>query len=152
MRNATFIYTTRLISLQLKKKAFQSEGFVGKTENFLPGEVMQDVTSDEIDLFDMIEIIWDGKWLISAITGIFVIARTAGAPILPPSLKVVLILQRLIKHKWRLLFLNDTPGISQPIYARDKLIGQEGVILSEDLFDAFIAELRLGQFCPLMQN
>ena len=41
---------------------------------------MQDVTSDEIDLFDMIEIIWDGKWLISAITGIFVTLCTAGAP------------------------------------------------------------------------
>ena len=30
---------------------------------------MQDATSDEIDLFEIIEIIWDGKWLITAITG-----------------------------------------------------------------------------------
>ena len=42
--------------------------------------------------------------------------------------------------------LNDTPGISQPIYSGYTLIGQKGVILSEDLFKAFVAELDRGQF------
>ena len=90
---------------------------------------MQDVTSDEIDLFDMIEIILR-KWLISAITGIFVTLCTAGALILPPSFEGSIDIAALDKTQMAAFApLNDTPGISPPIYARDKLIGQEGVIL-----------------------
>ena len=32
-----------------------------------------DATSNEIDLIELIEIIWDGKWLITAITAAFAI-------------------------------------------------------------------------------
>ena len=108
---------------------------------------MQDNTNDEIDLFEIIEIIWNGKLLISAITGVSVMLCTAVALILPPSFEGRIDIAALDKTQLAAFApLNDTPGISQPIYARDNLIGYEGVIHSEDLYNAFIAELRLGQF------
>ncbi len=108
---------------------------------------MQDVASDEIDPIELIEIIWDGKWLIGAITSISVILAAAYTLILPPSFEGRLDIVALDRTQMAAFApLNDTPGISQPIYAGDKLIGHEGVILSKDLFNAFIAELRRGQF------
>ena len=46
---------------------------------------MQDATSDEIDLIELIEIIWDGKWLITAITAAFAILSVGVMFQIPPS-------------------------------------------------------------------
>ena len=107
---------------------------------------MQDKASDEIDLSELIEIIWDGKWLVGAITGIFALVSIFSVLNLPPSFEGSIDLTALDKTKMAAYApLNDLPKISRPIYAGSKLIGHEGVVFSEDLFNAFIAELRQGQ-------
>ena len=108
---------------------------------------MQDATSDEFDLIELIEIIWDGKWLITAITAAFAILSVGVVLQIPPSFEGRVEIRALDRTQIAVFApLNDTPGVSQPIYAGTKLIGQKGVILSEDLFKAFIAELGRGQF------
>ena len=108
---------------------------------------MQDEASDEIDLLELIEIIWDGKWLIGAITFASVILSTAGALLLPPSFEGRIDIEALDRTQIAsFAAINDTPGISQPIYSGNTLIGHKGVIHPENLFVAFVAELRRGQF------
>lgn len=108
---------------------------------------MSDEMNDEIDLLELIEIIWDEKWLIGAITGIFAIFSIFGALILPPSFEGQMDIAALDKTQMAAYApLNDTPGISPPIYAGNELIGYQGVMLSQDLFEAFTANLRQGQF------
>ena len=108
---------------------------------------MQDATSDEIDLIELIEIIWDGKWLITAITAAFAILFVGILFQIPPSFEARIDIAALDNTQIASFApLNDTPGISQPIYSGTSLIGQKGVILSEDLFKAFVAELDRGQF------
>ena len=107
---------------------------------------MDDATSDEIDLIELIEIIWDGKWLITAITAAFAILFVGILFQIPPSFEARIDIAALDKTQIASFApLNDTPGISQPIYSDGSLIGQKGVIISEDLFRSFIAELSLGQ-------
>lgn len=108
---------------------------------------MPDEMNDEIDLLELIEIIWDGKWLIGAITGIFAIFSIFGALSLPPRYEGQIDIAALDKTQMAAYApLNDTPGISPPIYAGNELIGHQGVMLSQDLFEAFTASLRQGQF------
>ena len=108
---------------------------------------MQEANSDEIDLVELIEIIWGGKWLITAITGAFAILSVGVMLQIPPSFEGSIDIVALDKTQIAgFAPLNDTPGISQPIYSGYTLIGQKGVILSEDLFKAFVAELDRGQF------
>ena len=108
---------------------------------------MQDATSDEIDLIELIEIIWDGKWLITAITTAFPILSVGAVFQIPPSFDGRVDIAALDRTQIAVFApLNDTPGVSQPIYSGTTLIGQKGVILSEDLFIAFVAELDRGQF------
>ena len=108
---------------------------------------MQEANSDEIDLVELIEIIWGGKWLITAITGAFAILSVGVMLQIPPSFEASIDIVALDKTQIAgFAPLNDTPGISQPIYSGYTLIGQKGVILSEDLFKAFVAELDRGQF------
>ena len=96
---------------------------------------MQDATSDEIDLIELIEIIWDGKWLITAITAAFAILFVGILFQIPPSFEARIDIAALDKTQIASFApLNDTPGISQPIYSDGSLIGQKGVIISEDLF------------------
>ena len=108
---------------------------------------MQEANSDEIDLVELIEIIWGGKWLITAITGAFAILSVGVMLQIPPSFEASIDIVALDKTQIAgFAPLNDTPGVSQPIYSGTTLIGQKGVILSEDLFKAFVAELDRGQF------
>ena len=107
---------------------------------------MDDATSDEIDLIELIEIIWDGKWLITAITAAFAILSVGVVFQTPPSFEARLDIAALDKTQIASFApLNDTPGISQPIYSGGTLIGQKGVIISEDLFKTFVTELSQGQ-------
>ena len=107
---------------------------------------MQDATSDEIDLIELIEIIWREKRLITAITAAFAILSFGVVLQIPPSFDARIDIVALDRTQIAgFAPLNDTPGISQPIYSGGTLIGQKGVIISEDLFKTFIAELSLGQ-------
>ena len=108
---------------------------------------MQEAINDEIDLVELIEIIWNGKWLAGAITGTFALLSLVSVLILPPSFEDHIDIRALDRTQMAAYApLNNTPNISQPIYAGRVLIGHEGVIFSEDLFKAFIAKLRQGQF------
>lgn len=108
---------------------------------------MDDANSDEIDLIELIEIIWDGKWLITAITTAFAILSVGVALQIPPRFEGRVDIEALDKTQIAVFApLNDTPGVSQPIYSGNRLIGQKGVILSENLFETFVTELERGQF------
>ena len=107
---------------------------------------MPDEVDDEIDLIELIENIWDGKWLIGAITGIFALLSVFIVLNLPPSFEGSIDIVALNKTQMAAYApLNDLPDISKPIYAGNKLVGHEGIIFSENLFKAFIAKLRLGR-------
>lgn len=108
---------------------------------------MRDATSDEIDLIDLIQTLWDRKWLITAITVAFAILSVGVIFQIPPSFDGRIEIRALDRNQIAgFAPLNDTPGISQPIYSGAALIGHKGVILSEDLFEAFVVELKRGQF------
>ena len=108
---------------------------------------MRDATSDEIDLIDLIQTLWDRKWLITAITVAFAILSVGVMFQIPPSFDGRIEIRALDRNQIAgFAPLNDTPGISQPIYSGAALIGHKGVILSEDLFKAFVVELKRGQF------
>ena len=46
---------------------------------------MQDATDDEIDLIELIQTLWDGKWLITAITTALTILSVGVVFQIPPS-------------------------------------------------------------------
>ena len=106
---------------------------------------MQDATSDEIDLIDLIETLWDAKWLIAVITACFSVLSIVIALQLPPSFEGKLRITALTKQQMAAYqTLNNTPGISTPIYAGDILVGQTGVVLSAEMFAAFESKMRQG--------
>ena len=108
---------------------------------------MQEAPSDEIDLIELVQVLWNGKWYIGAFTGISLMLSIAGVLTLPPSFEGRLDIAALDSTKISgFAPLNDTPGISQPIYSGGKLISQKGVIFRGGLYNAFVAELRKGQF------
>ena len=108
---------------------------------------MQDDVSNELDLIELIEIIWSGKWLIGGVTSISVILVIAGVMFLPPSFEGRLDISALDRTQMAAFApLNNTPGISQPVFSGGELIGYDGVINSQNLYEAFTAELRSGRF------
>ena len=103
---------------------------------------MQDAASDEIDLIELIENIWDGKWLITAITAVFAILSVGVVFQIPPSFEGSLRITALSSQEMApYQALNNTPDISEPIYAGEVLIGQKGVVSREDFFAAFEEEV-----------
>lgn len=103
---------------------------------------MQEATNDEIDLIELIQSFWDGKWLITAITAACAILSCwVVFPILPGfegSLRISsLSNQETAPYK----ALNNTPDISEPIYAGEMPIGHKGVVSREDFFAAFEEEV-----------
>ena len=103
---------------------------------------MQDATSDEIDLIELIEIIWDGKWLITAITAAFAILSVGVVFQIPPSFEGSLRITSLSSQEMApYQALNNTPDISEPIYAGEVQIGHKGVVSRGDLFAAFEQEV-----------
>ena len=85
MHNATLIFKAKcLYFIVIKEKAFKDDVFAGKQGKFY-GAVMQDATSDEIDLIDLIQTLWDRKWLITAITVAFAILSVGVMFQIPPS-------------------------------------------------------------------
>ena len=107
---------------------------------------MQDTASDEIDLIELIETLWDAKWLITTITACFSALSVAVALLLPTSFEGKLRITALTKQQMAAYqTLNNTPGISAPIYAGSVLVGQTGVLLSEEMFAAFASKMHQGR-------
>ena len=107
---------------------------------------MQDTASDEIDLIELIETLWGAKWLITVITACFSVLSVAVALHLPTSFEGKLRISALTKQQMAAYqTLNNTPGISTPIYAGGVLIGQTGVVLSEDMFVALTRKISEGR-------
>ena len=101
---------------------------------------------NEIDLIELIEFLWDGKWLIAAITACFSVLSVGIALLLPASFEGSLRITALTKQQMAAYqTLNNTPGISTPIYAGEVLIGQTGVVLSTEMFAAFGNKIRQGR-------
>lgn len=115
---------------------------------------MQDAASDEIDLIELIETLWDTKWLIIGITACFSVLSIVIALLLPTSFEGKLRITALTKQQMAAYqTLNNTPGISPPIYAGGVLVGQTGVVLSEEMFAAFESKMRQGSiFSAAHQN
>ena len=115
---------------------------------------MQDATSDEIDLIELIETLWGAKWLITVITACFSIVSVVFAFLLPTSFEGKLRITALTKQQMATYqTLNNTPGISAPIYAGGVLVGQTGVVLREDMFATLTNKIREGRvFAAAHQN
>ena len=113
MHNATLIFKAKcLYFIAIKEKAFKDDVFAGKQGKFY-GAVMRDATSDEIDLIDLIQTLWDRKWLITAITVAFAILSVGVMFQIPPSFDGRMKLGRSIETKFTgFAPLNDT-GHSQ---------------------------------------
>ena len=104
---------------------------------------MSDINSDEIDLIELVEIIWKEKIAIIGITSIAAIFSIAVALILPPSFEGKLQISSLDRTTMAAYApLNDTPGISTPVYAGNELVGYEGVLKSDELFASVISAIR----------
>ena len=100
---------------------------------------------EEIDLFALIETLWDSKWLIAAIISVFAAFSATAVFFMSPSFKGVLRISSLTNQQMAAYqILNNTPGISPPIYQGGKLVGQTGVISGEDLFSNFLEQVRQG--------
>ena len=107
---------------------------------------MQDTASDEIDLIELIETLWGAKWLITVITACFSVLSVAVALHLPTSFEGKLRISALTKQQMAAYqTLNNTPGISTPIFAGGVLVGQTGVVLSEDMFAALTRKISEGR-------
>ena len=107
---------------------------------------MQDTANDEIDFIELIETLWDAKWLIAAITACFSVLSVAFASLLPTSFEGKLRISALTKQQMAAYqTLNNTRGISTPIYAGGVLVGQTGVVLSEDMFAALTRKISEGR-------
>lgn len=107
---------------------------------------MNETATDEIDLIELIGTLWDAKWLIGAITLGFSVLSIGVALLLPASFEGQLRITALTNQQMAAYqTLNNTPGISDPVYAGEVLVGQEGVVLSEELFKAFQEEMRRGR-------
>ncbi|MBL71184.1 MAG: hypothetical protein CML95_06560 [Rhodobiaceae bacterium] len=97
---------------------------------------------DEIDLIELIEILFRGKWLIGGVTGIISVIAAVVLTIMPTTHSMTLSIRSLSPQDMSgYAPLNNVAGISPPIYADDNLIGQTGVILAEDLMRAVRSDI-----------
>ena len=88
---------------------------------------------DEIDLLALIETLWDSKGLVAAITSAFAAISIIGVLLMPTNFHAELRISSLTNQQMAAYqFLNNTPGISRPIYQDGKLVDQTGVISRED--------------------
>lgn len=107
---------------------------------------MSDTVSDEVDLLELLEILWQAKWGVGAISALAGLGAWIFLTISPPNYIGELQISALDNSQIAAYAtLNDTPGISRPIYSGEAIIGQEGVILSENLFQAVLDEISRGR-------
>lgn len=102
-------------------------------------------TGDEINLIELIGILWDAKWLITGITSAFAAISFACTLLIPSSFEGNIRISALSNQQMAAYqILNDTPGISPPIYAGETLVGHVGVFSREDFFTNFVDHIRQG--------
>ena len=102
--------------------------------------------NDEIDLFEVFQILWSGKWLILAFSGAIGAIVGAFLLILPSKSQVSLSFSQLSQQQLSAYApLNNVPGISPPIYTDGVFIGQTGVISAEGLLANTHSDIRSGQ-------
>ena len=103
-------------------------------------------TSDEIDLIELFEIMWAGKWFIAGVTGLVAVLAFITLSLMPSKFEMSLSVRPLSTQQMSAYApLNNVPGISTPIYAGEILIGQTGVISADDLRDEFYGTFRAGR-------
>ena len=100
----------------------------------------------EIDLFALVETLWNSKGLIAAITSAFAAISVTGALLIPSKFEGKIRISALHDQQMAdYAILNHTPGISAPIYQGGTLVGQVGVISKENLFENFLDLLSQGK-------
>lgn len=104
-----------------------------------------ELIEDHIGLFEIFSTLWEEKWLIAAMTSAFGAISIAFVLLMPLKYDGSLRISSLTNQQMAAYqTLNNTPGISPPIYADGLLVGQTGVILKAELFSNFVDQLRRG--------
>ena len=104
------------------------------------------IADDEIDLIELLEIVWSGKWFIAIVTGLVSVASLFGLMAMPTNYEMRMTIRPLSPQQMSAFApLNNVPGVSPPIYAGEILVGYQGVITSNTLFDAVRADIISGR-------
>ena len=107
---------------------------------------MESAANNEIELVELLKTLWIKKWFIIIATGAVSIIFTLGQSLIPNTFEGKLRVTALTEVQMApYLMLNNTPGISSPIYANGQIIGQNGVIKSQAMFEAFENQVGLGR-------
>ena len=96
----------------------------------------------EIDLIELVDVLWQGKYLIGGLTVFVSLMTFAFLTLMPATHQITLSIRSLSPQDMSAYApLNNVPGISAPIYADEQLIGQTGVVLAHDLMQAVRSEI-----------
>jgi len=117
IRNAIHCYSTPFEST-LRNKPFMDELQAAPTTR----------TEDEIDLFELVQGLWDQKWLIVGITGLATLAGLLAALLLPPTYQ-------------------SSTQIRPPDLSNLTQVNETGILAltSEEAFDRALSEIRSQQ-------
>ena len=101
--------------------------------------------SDEIDLLELIDIIWRGKWLIAIPSLLAALLTFLYLSLAATTYSISLRITPLAEHTVSdYAALNNIPNASTPIYAGGDIVGYEKIISSEKLMSAVLENFRLG--------
>ena len=107
--------------------------------------VANQINDDEIDLSELIDIIWRGKWLIAIPSLLVALITFLYLSLAPVSYSVTLQIKPLAKHKISdYASLNNIPGSSTAIYEAGNIVGYEKIISSQKLMQAVRENFLLG--------
>ena len=96
----------------------------------------------EIDLIELVDVLWQGKYLIGGLTAFVSLIAFVFFYFMPSTHQISLSIRSLSPQEMSAYApLNNVPGISAPIYADEQLIGQTGVVLAHDLMQAVRSEI-----------
>ena len=96
----------------------------------------------EIDLIELVDVLWQGKYLIGGLTAFVSLIAFVFLSFMPSTHKISLSIRSLSPQEMSAYApLNNVPGISPPIYVNEQLIGQTGVVLAQDLMQAVRSEI-----------
>ena len=107
---------------------------------------MDSASNNEVELIELIRALWIKKWFIVLVTATVSIIFSIVQTLIPDTFTGELRVTALTEVQMApYLMLNNTPGISTPIYDNGKIIGQKGVIKSQAMFKAFETQVGLGR-------
>ena len=96
----------------------------------------------EIDLIELVDVLWQGKYLIGGLTAFVSLIGFVFLSFMPSTHQISLSIRSLSPQEMSAYApLNNVPGISPPIYVDEQLIGQTGVVLAHDLMQAVRSEI-----------